>query len=337
MGNEHPPIKTARVVKSARPWSGLILGVILGVAVAVLLQQSGVWPLDRLLLYGSAGLIGLVGILLASAGRQRVGAFNSVVPLILAVALIAFGATGLGSVNQQGEINGGCTLQATSDIDGTVVTDTSRQDPFEIDPDGSLSWTATSPEPITNHFWNIWVDVGGFQVTLADNDQAELNTDLATENSGSVDDLKDYIDEATEISGIELSGILQVGGDITGDGGNCDGFGFVRLVSDPLTSLIAQIAAGVGLIALISLLVLTFRRTREAELVPEPIPDETSYVAAGSADTGAEAAGAAAAGGVIGAHERRDEPLPVEEPPPTEEDPPVEDQGTQPGPAEDGS
>ncbi len=285
---DQEPIGTTRVAKGARPWSGFFLGLLFGVALAVVLQQSGVWPLDRLLLFGSAGLFGLIGILLGSAGRQRVSPFNSILPLILSVALIAFGATGLARVNEQGELHGGCTVEATSDLDSTVVTDTSRQDPFEIDPKGSLTWTATSPGPITNHLWEIYVDIGGFQVVIADNEEPEPNFDEDTQNAGDVADLSAYIEEVSNYAGVELIGVFQVGGDIEGDGGACDGFGFVRLVSEPLSTTIVQIAAGIGLIALIGLMILVFNRTREVEVVVEEAVESEAPVAAATPEIGAE-------------------------------------------------
>jgi hypothetical protein len=318
-------VATTRVVKSARPWSGLVLGILLGLSIAIVLQQAGIWPLDRLLLFGSAGLFAVIGILLSGAGRQRVGAFSSVVPLLLAVALLAFGATGLGEINETGELNGGCTVQAVSDLDGTVVTDTSRQDPFDIDPDGALSWTASSPQPITNHLWEIHVDLGGFPVTLADNEEPEPNTDQDLENSGDVSDLNAYIDEVTEFAGLELAGILEVGGSIDGEGGACDGFGFVRLVADPLTTLIAQIAAGVGALTLIGLLVLAFNRTREAEVVTDDELGDANYAEVGASpdETGGSATGAT---GVRGAHERLEEAPPPSPPPAPADQPGTDDE-----------
>jgi len=307
--DEQQAVQTARVKKGARPWSGFFLGLILGLAVALILQQAGIWPVDRLLLFGSAGLFALIGILIGGAGRERVGAFSSIVPLLLAVALIAYGATGLSSINESGELNGGCTVEASSDVDSTVVTDTSRQDPFEVDPDGGPPCLATSPAPITNHLWKIYVGVGGFPVTVADNDEPEPNTSGDQENIGVVADVSSFVDEVSEVAGVELTGVFLVGGDIEGEGGACDGFGFVRLTADPLTTLISQIAAGVGLLALTGLLVLAFNRTREAEIVVEDEGVEgESYAEVG----GAGAVGAAASGAEIGsttatgAHERRE-------------------------------
>ena len=162
-------------------------------------------------------------------------------------------------------------MQAESSVDSTTVTDTSRQDPFQVDPEGSLSWSATSPAPITNHLWEIYVDVGGFPVVIASNDEAEPNTDGDTENAGDVPDISSYIAEVSDVTGLELDGVFEVGGSIEGEGGACDGFGFVELTADPLTTLISQIAAGVGLLALISLLILAFSRTREAAVIPEQV------------------------------------------------------------------
>ena len=328
MANDQGNAESVRVKKQARPWSGFFLGLLLGLAVAVLLQQAGVWPLDRLLLFGSAGVFALIGILMGGAGRERAGAFSSIVPLVLAVALIGWGATGIADINESGELNGGCTVQADSSVDSTVVTDTSRQDPFQIDPNGSLSWVAASPAPITDHLWEIYVDVGGFPVVVASNDEAEPNTDEDTENTGEVSDVSAYVAEVSDYAGLELDGVFEVGGSIEGDGGACDGFGFVELTSDPLTTLVSQIAAAVGLLALIGLLVLVFNRTREAAVVPEtvvvddlsPDLDETEPGSSVDATTTPTTAGGAASAAIGGAHVRPDDveselpPEPSEEP-----------------------
>jgi hypothetical protein len=258
-----------RIQKSARPWTGFLLGAILGISAALIVQQAGIWPLDKLALFGAAGLFAMIGIFMASAGRDRVGAFNTIMPLVLAVALVGWGATGIAEITESGEINGGCTVEATSSIDNTVVTDTSRQDPFRVDPDGSLSWVAASPAPITNHLWEIYIDLGGFPVVIASNDEPEPNFDEDTENTGDVPDVSAYVAEVSDASGLELDGIFEVGGDIEGDGGACDGFGFVELTAEPFSTLISQIAAGVGLLALIGLLAMAFNRTREVEVVTD--------------------------------------------------------------------
>ena len=269
MGDNHSHSATVRVRKSARPWSGFFLGLLLGISVAVILQQAGIWPLDKLNLFGSAGVFALFGILLATAGRDRAAALTGIVPLVLAVALVAWGATGIAEITESGELDGGCTVEAASSVDETVVTDTSRQDPFQVDPEGSLSWVAASPAPITNHFWEIYVDIGGFPVVIASNDEAEPNIDQDSENTGDVANISEYVDQVSDAAGVELDGVFEIGGNIDGDGGSCDGFGFVELTAGPFSTLISQIAAGVGLIALLSLLAMTFSRTRRAAVIEE--------------------------------------------------------------------
>ncbi|MEX1126218.1 MAG: hypothetical protein WEE53_11200 [Acidimicrobiia bacterium] len=258
---------TIRVQTRARPWSGVLLGILLGLSIAVILQQAGVWPLDRLLVFGLSGIFGLIGILLTGWGRERGSALSSIVPLLLSVGMIAWGATGLTQLNETGELNGGCTVEAQSDVDTTIVTDTTRQNPFEVDPEGGLSWLATSPGPIMDHTWEIWVDVGGFEVVVADGGDPNTAGDL--ENDGDVTDVSAYVEEVTEVSGQQIRGVFEVGGDIQGTGGACDGFAFVRLTADPFETLASQIAAGLGLIALIALVTIAMRRTRMADVVAE--------------------------------------------------------------------
>jgi hypothetical protein len=282
--------------------------MLLGISLAVILQQAGVWPLDRLLLFGFAGLFGLIGILITGWGRESVSGFSSVVPLVLAVAMIGWGATGLTQLDEHGELNGGCTVEAQSDVDSTIMTDTTRQDPFEVDPEGGLTWSATSPEPITDHTWEIWVDVGGFQIVVADG--SDSNADENLENSGDVPDISVYVEEVTSISGQQIRGVVEVGGDIEGDGGACDGFAFVRLTADFFDTLISRIAAVLALISLIALITIAARRTRMADVVPEAAAAAAGAAAADeSMDSGPDAAGTAVETetqtdeGVIGAAE----------------------------------
>jgi hypothetical protein len=295
-----------KVKKAARPWSGLFLGVILGLALAVILQQQGVWPLDQLLLFGMAGLFGLIGILLSGFGRERVGAFSSILTLLLAVGLLAYGAAGLLDAGETGQLNGGCQVQAQSDVDSTTVTDTSRGDPFDIDPDGGLAWQATSPVAFKDHTWQINVEIGGFTIPI--DEGGDPNEGESQGNSGAEPDLTAYVQTVTNATGEEIRGTFIVSGDITAGGtgcdgfgfvrgfitsgaGGCDGFGFVRLTSDGfLESSIAKIAAVIAVIALLMLLLLAFNRYRDAE----PAPDTSS----GEAGDAAGAAGTAGTAGV---------------------------------------
>ena len=315
----HDAGDTVRVQTRARPWSGLLLGILLGLSIAVVLQQAGVWPLDRLLVFGSAGLFGLIGILLTGWGRERVSGVSSMLPLLIAVLLLAWGATGLTELNETGELNGGCTVEAQSDVDSTIVSDTTRQNPFEVDPEGGLSWFATSPAAIMDHTWEIWVDVGGFAVVVADGGDPNTAGDL--ENQGDVPDVSVYVEEVTAVSGQQIRGVFEVGGDIEGSGGACDGFAFVRLTADPLSTLASQIAAGLALISLISLITIAMRRTRIAEVVPEEQPVETASAPppepaqeTGTADSGHAEADASSEEGLLGGAQTSDDDSGLDEP-----------------------
>jgi hypothetical protein len=330
--------QTVRVKKSARPWSGFFLGLILGLAVAIMLQQAGVWPADRLLVFGSAGAFALIGVLMAGAGRDRVGPVASLLPLILAVGMIAFGATGFAAADDTGNINGGCQVIARSSVDETNVVNTSARDPFDIDPDGSLEWVATSAEPIQDYDWALFVEFAGFDIEL--DSGSETNEGGAELSAGSTDDLSEYVEAVTGISGQPLLGTFIVSGVVEVDSATvCDGFAFVRLTADsPLASMAAKIAAAIAIIALICLLFLAFNRYRDAELAPET-PDGTPPSGDGTMET-ADTVGAAAAAGAVAATEDSEggdgtAATDVAEPPPGSDGPDTHVAGEATRPAED--
>jgi hypothetical protein len=230
-----------------------LLGVVFGVGVAVLLQQHGIWPLDKLGVFLLPGILGLLGLIATTLGRVGdTWSPGTVIALVLTLGMVVWGLTGLLEVGENGRLNGGCQVDAASDLDATVVTDTSRANPFSIDPDGGLSWNATSPGPITDHAWEIWVDVGGFPVPIESG--GDPNTGGDQDNEGDVVDVTEYAEDR-DIPIDELRGVFEVGGDISGEGGACDGFAFVELVSDPFETTTAKIALAIAALALIGLLV----------------------------------------------------------------------------------
>lgn len=247
-----------------RPLSGASLGIVLGLALAVLMQQHGIWPLDKLAVFLVPAITGLLGMLATTVGRVGdTWSATTVIALVLTLGMAVWGLTGLTEIGENGQLNGGCTVEAVSDLDETVVTDTSRGNPFTIDPDGGLSWVATSPGPIQDHTWEIWVDIGGFPVTIESG--GEPNTDGDLDNTGDEPDVTGYAeDEGIPID--ELRGVVEVGGDISGDGGACDGFGFVELTSEPFETTTAKVALAVAILALIGLLVAALTG-READMM----------------------------------------------------------------------
>ncbi len=257
----------------AKPLTGGILGVVIGICIAVVLQQQGVWPLDQLSLFLLPAVIGLLGVLLTTIGRESAPTALGIM-LVLLLAMGVWGGLGFTNFGEHGQLNGGCTAGATTPLDTTTVVDTSRGDPFLIDPHAGLDWNGTSPTPFRNYTWEIWVDIGGFPITVADGE--ESNDEGKTSNSGQVANVSA---QATS-RGIpidQIRGVLMVGGYAS----TCDGFGFVKLVSSGfLETLIAKAAAGLALVLLaILLLVALTGRTRpldmEAETVfPDDMPGE---------------------------------------------------------------
>jgi hypothetical protein len=225
----------------------MFMGLIVGLGAAVLLQQAGVWPLDKLTTFLLPGLLALIFILLSRL--RRVATYTALaIALLLAIPPIAYGVTGIGEIGSSGELNGGCSVEAASDLDTTVVTDTSHSNPFDIDPDGGLSWLASSPGPITDHEWEIWVVIGGFEYVVADG--AESNSDMNTTNDGDVPDVRAYVEDLGFRAGDQIRGVYEVGGFIDGEGGACDGFGFVRIEGGFLGTIASWVALIVALIAL---------------------------------------------------------------------------------------
>ena len=258
-----------------KPLTGAILGVLIGVSTSVFLARQGVWPIDQLTLFFLPGILGLLGLLLLSMGRRERTQATLVIALLILVPMLVWGAFGFGSFNEKGQLNGGCTVTASSANDSTSVTDTSRDDPFTIDPNGSLTWEATSPTAFQDYEWSIWVDIGGIPIPVDSDREANENADQ--ENGGSVPDVGAYADSI----GIDLDiyrGVYKVGGSAA----TCDGFGFVRIVgegSDPIAILALVIAISL----LIVLLALTF-----AGRGSDPSTEDGGVVVVADAPTPAE-------------------------------------------------
>ncbi len=147
------------------------------------------------------------------------------------------------------QLTGGCSAFGDSGVDQTNVVDATRSNPFEIDPEGSVSYRATSPGPIKNHTWEVWVDVGGFRITIADG--GDPNDDEDTETAG-VESVPENIDEVESNPLVgELIGIYLVGGSIAGEGGECSGNAYVLIPGNPLGSTAGKVGAGLAVLGFV--------------------------------------------------------------------------------------
>ncbi len=265
-----------------KPLTGAILGFILGLALAVVLQQQGVWPLDQITVFLIPAVTGVIVMLLLSVGREG-STVTYVIALILLIPALVWGALGIGEAGESGQLNGGCLVQATSSVpDSTTVTDTSRGNPFQIDPDGSLNWQAASPTIFMNYQWEMWVEIGGIAVPFDDGEEG--NEGGSPANEGDIPNVRAYA-EAQGIPIDQLTGVFMVGGFAS----TCDGFGFVELTSDGLTtpSIVAIILI---IIILIIIIILTFAGRGGQAAV------ESATAAAAGAGGAAAAAGGDSAG-----------------------------------------
>lgn len=234
-----------------RPLIGAVLGVATGLAAAVVLQQQGLWPLDQVTVFLLPAATGLLGTFLVTFGRSGQSRLAIVLILVVLVPTAVWGAIGLTDAGEVGRLDGGCLVAASSDIDETTVTDTSRQNPFEIDPDGGLSWLAdSSPSVFRDYEWRIYVVIGGVEITL--DEGSEANTAGSVVNGGDVTDIRAYA-ASHGIDLDSLTGIHEVGG----QAGDCSGFGFVWVVGDRMTT-IAITALIIAVVLLIILLFLAF-------------------------------------------------------------------------------
>jgi hypothetical protein len=258
-----------------RPLTGAILGFILGLAIAVIIQQQGIYPLDRVAVFLIPGIIGVIGMLLLSVGREG-GRVAYVIALILLIPALVWGALGVGDTNQQGQLNGGCLVQATTSVpDSTQVTNSFKRAPFQIDPQGSLHWEAASPTIFMDYDWEMWVELGGIAVPF--DSGHEGNEGGSPANEGDVANISAYA-QSVGVNLDQLRGVFMVGGFAA----TCDGFGFVVLTADGLTtpSIIAGILAILILLILIILVFMGRGGTRAESTTSSAFEDDTDRLAA---------------------------------------------------------
>jgi hypothetical protein len=133
--------------------------------------------------------------------------------------------------------------------------------------------------------WELWVEFGGIEVVWDSGHESNEGGSLING-----DDIANIGDEA-EARGIDVTnylGIYKVGGFAA----SCNGFGFVKVISAPLESLTAKIAAGLAILLTILLLLIAFTGRRRPVAVPDGGPTD------GDSAIGEDAAGAAATGAV---------------------------------------
>lgn len=250
---------------TGKPLTGTIIGAFVGLFVALVIQQAGIWPFDRMLAFGAMALVAIIGFLLTRGFAG--GAAARTIAMLLVLGMAGMAALGATEANQSGYLDGGCTASASSEVDAIPGPEaTSKSDPFDLLPDGTLSWEGTTPGPITDHSWVIWVDVAGFEYQAATG--GSPNDGKSQAESGVVV-LESYANDIAGILGSsEIGGVYAVGGWIDGTGGYCEGMGFVRFPSGFLQGPIAMAALALAVVLLLVLLVIARSLRRVVATTP---------------------------------------------------------------------
>ncbi len=149
-----------------------------------------------------------------------------------------------------------CTATLTSTaadgspLDSVVggAADSTREDPFLIDWNGTVAWEGTTGGIVFTDFtWGI--SISGIPTAL---NGVVTNASGQTEGSGSV--------VPNDVAPLQLVGLFYVTGSVSGDAGSCDGSGWVQLQGDPIGTL--QFWAGLAAVAIGILLIVIGRGGR---------------------------------------------------------------------------
>ncbi len=139
-------------------------------------------------------------------------------------------------------MTGPCTLTATSSGPSARLPDTltgpgtsDPNNPFDVDPKGAVAWAGTGPA-ITNGTYQL--TIYGLPIWSGDFANAEGKT------------AADGVLDLADVLPIDLVGVVEVGGSISGTGGSCGGSAWIRLAGDPLTSIPGIVGIGAGILGL---------------------------------------------------------------------------------------
>lgn len=161
--------------------------------------------------------------------------------------LIAFAGTARAADPAAGAaITGPCTVTATStgksgeQLDTLTGPGTSDpKNPFDVDSKGSVAWAGTGPA-ITSGTYQL--TIYGLPIWSGTIDNADGKTSA------------DGVLKLGDILPIDVVGLIEVGGSVTGTGGSCSGSAWIRLAGDPLTSIPGIVGIGAGILGLVGVL-----------------------------------------------------------------------------------
>lgn len=240
-----------------KPWVGATLGLLLALTGVALLSVLGVYPAERVLVWGASAVGVLLGGLLLTQ-RPSLARRRMLVVTVVAGVAASVAVTGASAATQGGAITDGCTLTATSNLEREPVSpsDTTALDPFEVAPDGWIAWEAGSQTVLTDAATSIGLRVGGFDITLWEG--AYENTEQVTELSGT-ELVQRRMSAFYDRFGVPFSGVYRAVGTLDARQGSCETDLYLRVAPEtPLSGwLLLGLWAGLAALAL-ALLVLTW-------------------------------------------------------------------------------
>lgn len=221
---------SATVPTIGKPILGACLGALAAVFVVVILQQGGILPPERLVLFGLLGLgIGVGAFALSTAFKAR----PFLIVQAIAVLFLGFALSGIPAFGASGYITGGCYVDGETPEDAATPDETSVSEPFIIDRAGPLDWYADSPGVFTDWQTKLSLDVGGFAVPVWSG--THPNDGRATD-WGKVEDIGEYVEDVKGATGLTLSGVYHLYGSLVAGEGSCTMSAYIVI---PPTSLFA--------------------------------------------------------------------------------------------------
>lgn len=230
------------------PILGAVLGAVLGVIAILVLQQGAIILPGRLVVFGILGVAISAGSLALTVAYRRPAV---IVIQSLAILAVAFALTGIPGLSGHGALTGPCTVTATSSFPSSGDPGkTSVAEPFDIDPTGTLDWSAAFPIPYPTWTGTVGLDVAGFSVPVGT--YTFDNTKNESGRSGN-EDVRRQLQYIGDSTGLTLTGVYHVFASVTSGKDVCASDVYVRirphnLFSGPILGGLWTSAAIVGLI-----------------------------------------------------------------------------------------
>ena len=227
-----------------KPVTGAIFGLFLGVVTVALLWQLGIFPPDRLVVFG---LVAIITLISTFALTQRVSLVRKrfVVVVVCAALLGGVALTGIPEFVGGGSLSEGCTIEAKSSLTGsTGPAQTSAMSPFRAAVTDNVSWVASTDTSLTTGSNAGGMTIAGFQILLK---TGTLQNPTGAQELAGVTDVQDLQNQLRDASGLVLTGAYQVFGYVHAVEGGCDTIAYVDV--PPASAFATPVLVGLWVLA----------------------------------------------------------------------------------------